>query len=242
MLFHSPTKTISTPLNLKIDDVDIEFVSEFNYLGIVIDKHLTWKSHTNMISHKVRKTIGIMSKLKKFIPVETMLTLYNSLIHPYLNYGIIAWGTQSEKLFKLQKRAIRTISNSKYNAHTDPLFKFYKILKVTDLCALQELKFAFKLENRTLPVYFLDDMYPRNSDIHFYNTRNSSDLVIPISRHKFTNKSIRFRLPLIYNNCPYQIRSKLLTHSLHGFSIYCKQYFIDLYQTTCSTVNCYICQ
>ena len=242
MLFHSPTKTISTPLNLKIDDVDIEFVSEFNYLGIVIDKHLTWKSHTNMISHKVRKTIGIMSKLKKFIPVETMLTLYNSLIHPYLNYGIIAWGTQSDKLVKLQKRAIRTISNSKYNAHTDPLFKCYKILKVTDLCALQELKFAFKLENRTLPVYFLGDMYPRNSDIHFYNTRNSSDLVIPISRHKFTNKSIRFRLPLIYNNCPYQIRSKLLTHSLHGFSIYCKQYFIDLYQTTCSTVNCYICQ
>ena len=241
MLFHSYNRAVAVPLDLEIDNIKIEFVSEFNYLGIVIDKHLSWKSHINMISQKVRKTIAIMGKLKNYVPYTTLLTLYNSLILSYLIYGIVVWGTQAEKLLKLQKRAVRTISNAKYNAHTEPLFKCHNILKVTDLCALQELKFAFRLENGTLPFYFLNDMYPRNSDFHQYNTRFSNNLSIPISRHKFTCKSIRYRLPLIYNSSPNIIKSKFATHSLKGFTSYVKTYFISKYQIVCNIQNCYIC-
>ena len=220
MYFHSPNKVVR-PMNLKIDNTDIEFVTHFNYLGIIIDSyfdtHLSWKSHTNMISQKIAKTIGIMCKLKKFVPSIILQTIYSSLITPYLNYGILTWGTQLSKLCMLQKKAVRIISNSKYNAHTDPLFKKFNVLKVTDLCALQELKFAFKLENGTLPSYFTNSMYQRHSEIHQYETRNSNNLVTPQSKHYFTNKSIRFRLPNIYNNCPAYIKNKITTHSFHSF-------------------------
>ena len=166
---------------------------------------------------------------------------YSSLITPYLNYGILTWGTQSSKLCKLQKKAVRIISNSKYNAHTDPLFKKFNVLKVTDLCALQELKFAFKLENGTLPSYFTNSMYQRHSEIHQYETRNANNLVTPQSKHYFTNKSIRFRLPNIYNNCPANIKNKITTHSFHSFVNYIKVQLVSMYQTICSVRNCYIC-
>ena len=61
---------------------------------------------------------------------EALLTIYNSLITPYLNYGLLAWGSQIDKLFKLQKKAVRIITNASFNSHTDPLFKQLNLLKV----------------------------------------------------------------------------------------------------------------
>ena len=37
----------------------------------------------------------------------------------------MAWGYQSDRMFKLQKRAIRIVANSKYNAHTESLYLNY---------------------------------------------------------------------------------------------------------------------
>ena len=241
MLFSTTNRTVR-PICLKIEDSVIDFVEKFNYLGIVLDNHLSWKAHTDMLSQKLAKTIGIMCKLKNFVPRSTLLIIYNSLISSYLNYGLLAWGCKAEKVLKLQKKAIRIISNSKYNAHTDPLFKTLQILKVTDLCELQELKFAFKLENRVLPSYFLNAMYYRHSEIHTYYTRHANNLVVPPSKHYFTNKSIRFRLPGIFNNCPKEIKDKIYTHSYESFVNYIKRYFIDRYELNCSAENCYICR
>ena len=58
-----------------------------------------------MTSQKIAKTIGIMCKMKKFVPSIILQTIYSSLITPYLNYGILTWGTQASKLCKLQKKA-----------------------------------------------------------------------------------------------------------------------------------------
>ena len=56
--------------------------------------------------------------------------MYNSFILSSLNYGILVWGYNTDRLFKLQKRAVRVISKSKFNARTDPLFQFFlQILK-----------------------------------------------------------------------------------------------------------------
>ena len=77
--------------------------------------------------------------------------LYNSLILPHLQYAILCWGFKNSRLFKLQKRAIRIITCSKYNAHTDPLFKKMNLLKISDLYNISLLKFFHKLRNNKLP-------------------------------------------------------------------------------------------
>ena len=66
-----------------------------------------------------------------------MMTLYYSLFYPYIDYGITLWGasyTQHiNKLQTSQKKAIRLITRSKYNDHTDPLFRSTKMLKMKDM-------------------------------------------------------------------------------------------------------------
>jgi endonuclease/exonuclease/phosphatase family metal-dependent hydrolase len=241
MLFHTPQKKVRN-ISLKLDDSEIEMVDNFNYLGIILDSHLSWKFHTSMISNKISRTNGIMRKLKKTIPPSALLLLYNSLILPHLNYGLLVWGLKSIKLLKLQKRSVRTIVDAKYNAHTEPIFKSLQLLKVTDLCALQELKFAYKLLNKTLPLYFLKKEYLRHSDIHNYETRASDSLQSFPARHAFVMNSICYRIPSILNECPILIKEKIFSHNIKGFAKYIKDFYITKYSIDCNIVHCYICQ
>ena len=52
---------------------------------------------------------------------------------PYINYGLMVWGFSCNRIIKLQKKTIRIICLTNYNAHTEPLFKKLKILNVTDM-------------------------------------------------------------------------------------------------------------
>ena len=74
MFFHMPKKRIQLPL-LKIAGTDIEFVDNFNFLGIIKNKHLNWTSHEDMLTAKLSKTIGILNTLKHVLPINIMRTM-----------------------------------------------------------------------------------------------------------------------------------------------------------------------
>ena len=154
MFFHK--RKILPHINLSLNDVIIENVPKFNYLGIIIDEHLSWNSHIEMIGLKVSKAIGIINHLKSIYPQRVLFTLYNSLIISHMLYGILLWGKSDnvDKIAKLQKRAIRTISFSRPIAHTEPLFKTFNLLKFNDIYTLKLMKFFYKLSNDSLPAYF----------------------------------------------------------------------------------------
>ena len=150
MVFCMPQKKVVIP-RLKIANTEIDSVDRLNFLGVLLDKHLNWDAHTNALIGK----ISILNTLKLFLPQYILKTIYTSLILCQLNYGILAWGHNNNRVYKLQKRAVRIISCSKFNAHSYPLLKKLKLLKVEDILKLQQLKCYHKLINRQLPVYIL---------------------------------------------------------------------------------------
>ena len=240
MLFQKTNK-LSLDINLDILDTPIEFVENFNFLGIIIDKKLTWKPHVDNIAKKISKTCGILSRLKFYLPESTLKTIYNSLIGSYLNYGILCWGYQKRQLFKLQKKAIRYVTKSKYNAHSDPLFKKLNILKIDDMLKLDIYKFYYRLVHRSLPQYFLDSFsIVRQQDLHDHNTRNQS-ILGPRIFHKFAEHCLRYHIPQLLNENITCILDKVFTHSQKGFSLYVKLYLINKYEVNCNIEQCYIC-
>ena len=85
-------------------------------------------------------------------------------------------------------------------------------------------------------------MFRRQSEFHGYNTRcTNDDNCICQSRHIYVNKSVRHRLPDLYNNCPLNIKEKVHKHSFPGFTKYIKQHIINFYSATCTLPNCYVC-
>ena len=118
MVFHRKQKHIKE-LNIVINGTKIDRVESFNFLGLTIDETLSWVQHVDIVK-KVSKVIEFFYRLKHIFPMETMMTLYISLIASYLNYCLLLWGTESHRVFTLQKKVIRLISNSSRISHTNP--------------------------------------------------------------------------------------------------------------------------
>ena len=104
MIF-SKSNTFNSYPKLKIYDSIIQQVHEFNFLGITFDVQLNWKLHIERCAMECSRNIGKVNKLKRFIPTFIMLTLYHTLIHSHLNYGILVWGHNCDRLIKIQKDA-----------------------------------------------------------------------------------------------------------------------------------------
>ena len=240
MLFHSPKKRIECPV-LFLGNSVIEYVENFDFLGITVDKNLTWKPHVQKVSKKLSKTVGILSRLKNELPQDILLIIYNSLFLSHINYGLLCWGSKIKEIEKIHKKAIRIISKSKYNSHTEPLFKKLKLLKAPDIVKLQLYKFCYRLQNELLPAFFMEGIFTRASSIHQRNLRTTHTYRLPRIKHEYARNSIGYSIAQAYNECPENIRSKFYTHSYNGVVIYIKQYCINSYESECRVANCYIC-
>ena len=63
------------------------------FLGVLSDDNLSWKEHIKYLEDKIAKNIGLMCRAKPFLNKESLLALYYSYIHSYLNYANLAWGS-----------------------------------------------------------------------------------------------------------------------------------------------------
>ncbi len=162
------------------------------------------------------RTSGILNRLKYYLPLQIKLALYNSLILSHINYGILTWGFASDRILKLQKKAVRMISRSKYNAHTDPLFKELKQLKVMDIYKLNEFKFYHKYINNKQQQYFQQLHLIPNHIIHNHTTHHNQNIHITRENNKFAQLCIRYNIPHLINNAHPLIKPKFATHSIQG--------------------------
>ena len=240
MVFATEKKKVKA-MHIKINNVELEEVKTFNFLGLTIDSCLTWLPHINQVRSKVGRIIGILNKLKNFFPVNILSTLYSALILPHLNYAVMVWGHKQHRLVKQQKKAVRVISKSKYNAHTEPIFKDLNMLKLSDIYILKSLIFYYNYKHQTLPQYMCDLYITSSYDVHSYQTRQRNQLRPSHTRMKRNENRLETFLPKLINKTANEIKEKINTHSLQGFKQYIKRWLINKYETVCLITNCYVC-
>lgn len=242
MIFRYPQRTINfvDPPSLTIQGIEIEKVDEFNFLGLTITETLSWNRHISKISSKIARTIYTMRRLRNFLPETTLLMLYNALIFPHISYCILSWGYKCTRITTLQKKAIRLIGNSKYNAHTEPLFKKYQLLRVDDLLKWKALLFYFNCINHSVPDYF-DDMFVPLSFDHPYGTRHRSANRYRLPNRATSSRTLRYYIPQLLEVTPPPVMTKINTHSYQGFSKYVKHNYLNSYKVLCTENPCYIC-
>ena len=117
-----------------------------------------------------------------------------------------------KRLSKIQKRAVRAITLSKHNAHSEPLLKLVKLLSVTDLFNLNSLKFFYNYKHNRVPEYFQQYDFQPNEEIHTYPTRQG-----------VTQKCLWNDISKIINATLAYLLDRIWTHSLHGFSANAKK-------------------
>ena len=154
IIFHPPQKRVKK-INIKINLNDIPERKNTKYLGIIMDKHLTWKEHIHYLNIKLTRALGIISKLRYNVPQHLLITIYSAFFKPHIEYCVNIWSctcnTNLQPINVSMKKAIRLITFSKFDAHTDPLYKSLNILNLSNTLDLYLGKFMWEVNNTGLP-------------------------------------------------------------------------------------------
>ena len=216
VLFHPPQRKITQHFHLAIASKTIKQTNCIKYLGIYIDSNLNWKQHTEYIAKKIRRSIGLLSKLRYYVNSLILKNLYYALIYPFFIYGLIVWGNTYEATWKtlyiLQKKAVRIITFSQFDEHSSPLFKQLQFVRFPDLITFTTSTFMYKYNNKLLPCAF-DSFFLTVDKVHGYNTRASAKktLYLPKARTNYGKWNIRFQGTKIWNSIDDSIKKLSLS-------------------------------
>ena len=220
-MLYSNLSDINPALNISFNGTAIEFKTHEVFLGLTIDTALRFSEHIKFICNKLSKLVGIMYRVRDFVPKKVLIDLYYSLAYPYLTYGNIVWGgTYSQHLSPLkliQKKLIRIITSSEYLAHTSPLFKQTNILKLDDLHNFILAQYMYRLKQSD------SDVFDRQ---HSYYTRHRNDAQVSFNRLTLTQHSVSFAGPHVWNELPLDVRESA---TLQQFKRRVKIHYVNKY-------------
>ena len=150
MIFSRSETTLNKPLLLL--GKRILQIKEAKFLGVIIDEKLTWTKHVKTVKSKMSRYIGVLCKIKSYLPLSSRIQIYHSLIQSHVNYCCLVWGFSSrsniESIFSVQKKGIRAIVPGFINyfyklgvkpGNTKPYFREYGILTIHSIIALNSL-------------------------------------------------------------------------------------------------------
>lgn len=230
-----------TELNLKINNTSIKEVACFRFLGLMINKNLTWKDHIQTIGTKIARSIGILHRVKAIFPSRILTTLLHSLVISHMNNHILSWGQDNSTISSLQKRAIRAVFSASKYAHSTPLFKKGNVLKFNDIYRLNLLKFYLRFKEKSLPNYFLKNMKIKsNSSNHttYRPTRGRMNIATPLTH----SKSLDFQTCKFINALPDDIKRLAGKMNIRCLAKRYKNMVIDNYDPKCRIKECFSCK
>ena len=156
----------------------IREVGSSKFLGVFIDRDISWRVHIGKILSKISQTVGIIARARGFMNGPQLFLLYNTMVLPHLQYCLLNWGNFKgdrnlglrDRLLTLQKNLVRIICGASRTSHADPLFAELATLKIDDLFAQAVRIFSYKLSKDMLPGA-MASMIGKNS--HNYSTRGA---------------------------------------------------------------------
>ena len=193
---------------------------KIKFLGVHIDPFLTFKDHIQHLNSNLTTGLFFLRCVKNVLNEKALKSLYYSLIHCHIIYAIHVYSSAADGLlktiFKKQKVALRIITNSQYNAHTEPLLKKLRILQFPQLCDFFKIQFMHSFKQEFLPTSFNETWQTnriRRNDLAEIELRNDDLLAIPFARTKFCERLPLTSFPKIWTNFPSEeikfIRNKI---------------------------------
>ena len=198
-------------LKVSIQNINLEEKEVVTFLGVEIDNKLLWTSHIKHICSKVSKSIGILRILRYSFPKHILKMIYMSLIYSYINYCNVVWGSaylnHLKPLVILQKKAVRIINKSNYDAESSPIFYTLGLLNIYNIHKLNCLTFMYNcLTNNKFPEF--RDKILKNAFTHQYSTRHRGQLNPPFERLEICKRSFLCKGIYLWNNLDTDVKCK----------------------------------
>ena len=210
VVFAAKNKLLDQPLNIHINGTSIAVVDSTKFLGVWIDKQLSWQMHVNELSKKLRRVCGIVNRYKYTFTYKIKKMLYHSLLLSNIQYCLLIYGTayatHLERILKMQKFFLRMLHLLEYRAPTALYFYKNRFLPV-DLLYKYNLLKIFKLKKYKNVKERLINLSQLTEVVHVYATRAPEKYFVPTPSREYSKQKLSYQLPTLLNTYDTQNRS-----------------------------------
>ena len=225
MLFGTRKKIHGKQIIVRFEDFIFQQVYQYKYLGITLDNLLRYDKHVEMVCGKIARAIGYIRQIKYYLPQNVLIMLYNGLLLPYIDYGLVIWGKCAQyllsKVQKLQNRFARIILNVDYYTPNLTLRTQLKWQSIAERVHYQFCLYMFKIVNGLAPNYLKDLITFRTPSI-LTRYATTCPLYIPKPNTDYFKRSFQYHGSITWNNLPHSVRTST---SLISFKRKCKHLF-----------------
>lgn len=193
----------------------IESVITFKYLGVVFDRHMTWKDQADRVYKKVVVRVNVLRRIRIFLTEKAAIHVYNGIILPVFDYCDITWSSllqqDEDRLQRLQHRAARIITLSERSSEAMEKLKWSSL---NCRRSYHKAILVYKCLHSLVPNYFLN-YFKKFSNVHSYNTRHKNRLILPKVKYNFGKNTFIFSGVQVYNMLPDHV---MKAESIHTFA------------------------
>jgi hypothetical protein len=187
---------------IEVQNRIVSRVSQYNYLGIVIDENLNWLPHIKHIASKISPIVAAIKKIRHYINRTSLMLLYYAFVHSRFTYLLPIWGTAPSihfsSLVYIQNRALKFIN---FRNVLYPTTKLYsnELLSITQLINYESILTVYKIKNNLLKSNF-----PLIANIEITNrsTRNADKIRLPNYIKQTAQNSLYYNGIKLFNNLP----------------------------------------
>ena len=214
-------------IEININNVPIEQVNEFRYLGIHFDSKLKFKTHVDKITNKLSQTAGIAYRLGPKFDLNTAKEFYYSFVFSTINYGITVYGGRlmvynCTELHRVYKRIIKNLFKKHFpNLNYSNILKEMNFMYIQDIYKFYILELYYRIKNLH---YFENMAQVFNLSVETgHDLRRVNELSGPFPRVDTIKTNFIYQISHLWNALPNEIKD---SDGLGTFKNQLKEYFM----------------
>ena len=215
MLITSHQKKSHLPkinLDLDLNGEPLTNIDNGKLLGVVLNCNLSWNSHVTFLCGNLSRQLALLRRIRHLLPLRARRAFYISYIQSSLDYCSVVWANCDQlsfnKVFRLQKQAIRLVCGAKWDEPSGPIFKRLGCLPLDKRFEYHIGVQMYKIVNGLCPKYLQDLFHPAN--VHSSRTlrsTSSNNLYLPRIKTEIFRKSLSYSGTLLWNGLPSTIKT-----------------------------------
>ena len=168
-VYFSKKLNLPNPPELYFNNAPIVVQDHQKHLGLFLDKKLSFDYHLNGKFSKANQGIGLINRLREFLPRDSLVTIFKAHVRPHLDYGDIIYDFPGnanfvEKLEKVQYNACLAITGCFRGTSREKLYHELGLESLADRRYIRRLVFFYKIVNGLVPSYLSDILPPQRED------------------------------------------------------------------------------
>ena len=210
MLIGTKQKVHGVGLNVTIAGNSVVKVDHCKCLGVIIDESLSWGPHVEYVKKTVSCKMGMLKRIRDYVPQSSLKSLFVSLVMPSLDYCSTVWGgryiSHVNVLNQCLKRAARMILRCEFSTPSADMFSKLNWMSFSERVEYKKAILVHKCVNKTTALY-MTNMFTPLTQTRVTRQSTEMSLKVPFAKKECYASSFAVTGSVIWNNLHVQLRT-----------------------------------